>query len=126
MRSRSISEKKALANPRLWAAPRPTVSLAQIKAYAAEVARLFHPEKIILFGSYAYGRPTADSDVDLLVIMPFDPRRGRKSLEIRQRIRAGFPLDLLVRQPEVVVERLKHGDTFLKEIMSKGRVLYEA
>jgi len=103
-----------------------TVSLAKIKAYSAEVARLFKPEKIILFGSYAYGRPTGDSDVDLLVIMPFDPKRGRKSLEIRQTIRAGFPLDLLVKQPEVVRERLEHGDTFLKEIMSKGRVLYEA
>lgn len=108
------------------AASRPPVALAQIKAYVAQVARLFHPEKIILFGSYAYGRPTADSDVDLLVIMPFDPKQGRKSLEIRQAIRAGFALDLLVRQPDVVRERLKHGDTFLKEVTSKGRVLYEA
>lgn len=102
------------------------VSLSRIKAYAHEIARRFKPDKIILFGSYAYGRPNADSDVDLLVIMPFDPRQGRKSLEIRQSLRAGFPVDLLVRRPEDVEDRLARGDTFLKEVTRKGRVLYEA
>jgi predicted nucleotidyltransferase len=102
------------------------VPFAQIKAYADEVARRFHPQRIILFGSYAYGQPTADSDVDLMVIMPFDPRKGRKSLEIRQSIRARFPLDLLVRRPEVVRQRLKRGDSFLEEVTRKGRVLYES
>jgi predicted nucleotidyltransferase len=101
------------------------VPFQQIKAYADEVGRRFHPQKIILFGSHAYGRPTADSDVDLLVIMPFNPRAGRKSLEIRQAIRAGFPLDLLVRHPKVLQRRLQRGDVFLEEITRKGRVLYE-
>jgi predicted nucleotidyltransferase len=101
-------------------------TLKQIQAYADEVARRFHPEKIILFGSHAYGRPTPDLDVDLLVIMSFDPRQGRKSLEIRQTIRAGFPLDLLVRQPRAVRQRLQRGDIFLEEITTKGRVLYES
>lgn len=102
------------------------VPLWRIKAYTDEIARRFKPHKIILFGSYAYGQPNADSDVDLLVIMPFDPRRGRKSLEIRQTLRAGFPVDLLVRKPEDVEDRLAQGDTFLEEVTRKGRVLYEA
>jgi uncharacterized protein len=102
------------------------IPLAKIQSYANQIVRLFKPEKIILFGSYAYGHPTADSDVDLLVIMPFDPRKGRKSLEIRQTLRAEFPLDLLVRQPSIVNERLRRGDMFLQEITDKGLVLYEA
>ena len=98
----------------------------QIRKFSAAVAREFRPEKIILFGSYGYGQPTEDSDVDLLVIMPFDRRRGRKSLEIRQRIPAGFPLDLIVRTPDHIAQRLAWGDCFTQEILSKGKVLYEA
>jgi len=81
---------------------------------------------IILFGSYAYGKPTEDSDVDVLVVMPFNRRRGRKSLEIRQRIPADFPLDLIVRTPKFIAQRLRWGDCFTEEILAKGKVLYEA
>ena len=102
------------------------VKRAQIRTFSQAVAREFHPQKIILFGSYAYGNPTEDSDVDLLVIMPFDRRRGRKSLEIRQRVSADFPLDLIVRTPDFIAQRLEWGDCFTREIVSKGKVLYEA
>ena len=98
----------------------------QIRKFSEAVAREFRPEKIILFGSYGYGQPTADSDVDLLVIMPFDRRKGRKSLEIRRAIPSGFPLDLIVRTPEFIAQRLAWGDCFTQEILSKGKVLYEA
>jgi len=64
----------------------------QIRAFSNAIAREFRPRKIVLFGSYAYGKPTEDSDVDLLVIMPFNRKRGRKSLEIRQRVPADFHL----------------------------------
>jgi len=99
---------------------------ASIQAFSQAVAREFRPEKIILFGSYAYGTPTEDSDVDLLVIMPFDRRQGRKSLEIRRRIPASFPLDLIVRTPEFIAQRLEWQDCFTQEILNKGKVLYEA
>ena len=70
-------------------------------------------------------RAYAGSDVDLLVILPH--RQGtRPSLEIRRRISAGFPVDILVRAPTEIARRLREGDSFIKEIMSKGRVLYEA
>jgi predicted nucleotidyltransferase len=102
------------------------VERKQIKAFCKVVVRKFQPQKIILFGSYAYGKPTEDSDVDLLVVMPFDRRKGRKSLEIRRRIPSGFPLDLIVRTPEFIAQRLAWGDCFTQEIFAKGKVLYEA
>jgi predicted nucleotidyltransferase len=101
-------------------------SSVQIRAFSNAIAREFHPRKIVLFGSYAYGKPTEDSDVDVLVIMPFNRKRGRKSLEIRQRIPADFPLDLIVRTPEFIARRLQCGDCFIQEILAKGDVLYEA
>ncbi len=101
-------------------------TLRQIKAYAAEVARQFKPQKIILFGSYAYGKPTTDSDVDLLVVMPHNRRNVEKAIEIRAKVDAPFPLDLLVRTPERLHERIVLGDFFLREVVAKGKVLYEA
>jgi len=102
------------------------VKRTQIRAFSNAIAREFRPRKIVLFGSYAYGKPTEDSDVDVLVIMPFNRKRGRKSLEIRQRIPADFPLDLIVRTPEAIARRLQWGDCFIQEILAKGDVLYEA
>src|SRR5437870_5029122 len=99
---------------------------AQIRKFSDAVAREFRPEKIILFGSYAYGRPSENSDVDLLVIMRFDRKQGRKSLEIRRRIPASFPMDLIVRTPEFIAQRLAWGDCFTQEILAKGKVLYDS
>ncbi len=102
------------------------VNRAQIRKFSKAVAQRFRPHKIILFGSYAYGEPTEDSDVDLLVIMPFDRRKGRKSLEIRQAVPSGFPMDLIVRTPEFIAQRLEWKDCFTQEILNRGKVLYEA
>lgn len=102
------------------------VKRKQIQSFCDAVAREFRPKKIVLFGSYAYGKPTEDSDVDLLVILPFDRKKGRKSLEIRQRVPVNFPLDLIVRTPEFVAQRLAWGDCFTAEVLAKGKVLYEA
>jgi len=102
------------------------VERAKIREFSRAVAQKFRPQKIILFGSYAYGKPTEDSDVDLLVVMPFDRRKGRKSLEIRRAISSGFPMDLIVRTPEFIAQRLAWGDCFTQEIVTRGKVLYEA
>jgi len=48
----------------------PNIPLSAIRRFVRQIAERFHPDKIILFGSYAYGQPHAESDVDLLVIMP--------------------------------------------------------
>jgi predicted nucleotidyltransferase len=103
------------------------VERANIKKFCDAIAEQFRPRKIILFGSYAYGRPTEDSDVDLLVVMNRTRYRGeRMSLRIRHAIPAGFPLDLLVRTPNSLSKRIAWGDSFMQEIVSKGQVLYEA
>ena len=101
------------------------VSRRAIRKFAAEVARRFRPAKIILFGSYAYGKPTPDSDVDLLVVMPCKGRSLDAALNVRLAVEAGFPLDLLVRTPTELRRRLALGDFFLREIVDNGVVLYE-
>jgi predicted nucleotidyltransferase len=102
------------------------VSRRVIKRFSDEVARRFKPERIILFGSYAYGKPTPDSDVDLLVIMPQPRVRRNLSVRMRWAVPRTFPLDLLVRSGREVNRRVEWGDCFLHEVVSKGRVLYEA
>ncbi|MBI3469497.1 MAG: HEPN domain-containing protein [Planctomycetes bacterium] len=100
------------------------VLVSAIRRYVRQVAERFQPEKIILFGSYAYGTPTPDSDVDLLVVMP-----ARNELDqaarISEAIEPGFSLDLLVRTPKNLEQRLRWGDWFLKDVVTRGKVLYE-
>lgn len=91
-----------------------------------QIVRAVNPQKIILFGSYAYGEPSADSDLDLLVIMPLEVSPHRQAFEIRRQIKAPMPLDLLVRTPEFVAQRLAWGDFFLKEVVEQGTLLYES
>jgi predicted nucleotidyltransferase len=102
------------------------VSRRAIRKFANEVARRFKPRKIILFGSYAYGKPGPESDVDLLVVMPCRGRSLDVALKIRRSLNADFPLDLLVRKPDELDRRLALGDFFLREVMQKGKVLYES
>src|SRR5256885_1992937 len=102
------------------------VSPRRIRAYWDAVARRFRPHKIVLFGSYAYGRPTPESDVDLLVILPFRGNDIAKAIQIRSRFDTPFPLDLVVRKPRFIAERLQERDMFIEHLMSRGRVLYES
>lgn len=97
-----------------------------IRSYARRIAREFKPEKIVLFGSYAQGRPTKDSDVDLMVVMSHKGHSADAAVAVRQKLNAPFPLDLLVRSPLMVRRRLKMRDYFLRDVMTNGRVLYEA
>lgn len=97
---------------------------AVIRDYARQIAVQFQPEKIILFGSYAYGKPHKDSDVDILVVMPaYD--EINQAVRILEKINSSFPLDLIVRTPDKLRDRLKEGDWFLREIVGRGTVLYE-
>jgi predicted nucleotidyltransferase len=93
---------------------------------AGRIAEAFRPERIILFGSYAYGRPTLDSDVDLLVVMPHEGKSWDAAARIRGTVRPRFPVDLVVRTPQKLRERLAMGDVLLREIVTRGTVLYEA
>ena len=102
------------------------VSMKDIRAAAERIGRDFRPHKVILFGSYAHGTATADSDVDLLVVMPFKGQSVYKSTEIALKANPHFPMDLLVRTPRDVRKRLAWNDFFIREILEKGKVLYAA
>jgi predicted nucleotidyltransferase len=99
------------------------------EALQAIVRRLvtgLHPHKIVLFGSYSYGTPTADSDVDLLVIMDTTARPVDRYLRVSRLLRPRpFPLDLFVKTPEEIAQALAREDAFMHEITTRGRVLYE-
>ena len=102
------------------------IERARIQRFAEKIARQFQPQRIILFGSYAYGQPTPDSDVDLLVVMRHEGRAREQAVRIRQSIDETFPMDLIVRSPETVAQRLAWGGCFLREITERGEALYEA
>jgi len=102
------------------------VNLSDIQSIASQIARKFHPDKILLFGSYACGKPTPDSDVDLLVSMRTSLHSVEQAARIRKAVDFPFPVDLLVRTPEQIEERLALGDGFIRDVTCHGKVLYEA
>jgi predicted nucleotidyltransferase len=93
--------------------------------FAQKIARRFKPERIILFGSYAYGTPTEHSDVDLLVVMPFEGRELKKGVEILSAEPPQFRVELLVRRPEEIARSYREFDPLAREAIDKGKVLYE-
>ena len=97
-----------------------------IAGLTERIVREFQPDRIILFGSYAHGEPRPDSDVDLLVILPFEGKGFRKSLEILNRVAPEFSVDLLARRPADTEQRYAEGDPFIREALDHGRVLYES
>ena len=99
----------------------------EIDALAERIGAEFRPEKVILFGSHAYGTPSEDSDVDLLVIMEHSGSSGiAQALEIVRQVRSRIPVDLVVRTPQEMRQRLQWNDFFLKEVVERGEVLYES
>jgi predicted nucleotidyltransferase len=98
----------------------------EIRLYSDELAKRFRPQKIVLFGSHASRQATKDSDVDMLVVMPHKGPAATQAARIRQQVRAPFALDLIVRSPQVLRQRIKLGDSFLKAVIDKGKVLYES
>jgi predicted nucleotidyltransferase len=96
-----------------------------IRELCERIVQEFQPHKIILFGSYALGTPTLDSDVDMLVVLPFTGKNFRKSLEILNRTNPNFPIDLLARNPEDTERRYQEGDPLIREALDHGKVLYE-
>ena len=102
------------------------VTMNQIEAFGRRLGEAFGPQRVILFGSYAQGDVGADSDVDLLVILPFEGKSVDQSVRMRMQLRPDFPMDLIVRTPEKIRHRLDMGDDFIRQILNEGKVLYEA
>jgi len=123
--NRLMAKKPAAVQPYRYKSP--LVPLSAIRRFARRVAERFRPEKIILFGSYAYGHPHAESDVDLLVIMPCRNAIDQ-AVRIERELEWPFVFDVHVRTPHQMRLGLKEGDCdwFLREVTDKGKVLYES
>lgn len=98
---------------------------APVTAFIERVALEFKPDKIILFGSRAYGQPLPDSDHDVLVILPFKGSPLRQALEILNRVDCRLNVDLIVRTPEDASRRYAQHDPVIREALDHGLVLYE-
>lgn len=90
-----------------------------------QIVQKFQPEKVILFGSYAWGTPGPESDVDLLVIKDTDDTRGLAQAIYKELFEAGFPKDILVYRPDRIDWLLEIRDSFIRKVMHEGKVLYD-
>ena len=99
---------------------------AQIRQLCTRIVRELKPAKIILFGSHAYGQPTPESDLDVMVVMQFAGDPLKQAVTMLNRLNMLLPIDLLVRTPEQVQQRLEMGDSFMRDIIEQGKVMYEA
>lgn len=102
------------------------VSLADIREIVRQIVERFRPQKVILFGSYAHGKPTPESDVDLLVVMDTNEQSLHAAARISAAIDHPFPLDILVFRPSDLQASLERKGVFATEVMAKGIVLHEA
>lgn len=97
----------------------------ELKKIVAQIVKKYKPEKIILFGSYAYGKPKESSDVDLVIIKKSKKRFGARLFEVARFINSSLGTDILVYTPEEWKRGLKEDYYFFKEIQNKGKVIYE-
>lgn len=98
-----------------------------IAEIADRILKGYKPKKIILFGSHAYGEPTEDSDVDLLIIKNTDKRPIDRWIEVKRLLRdtsRTVPISPLVYTEEEIEKRLAIKDFFIQEIFERGEILY--
>lgn len=104
----------------------PPVTRGQLKRVGEKIAELPGVEKVILFGSYARGNPTPDSDVDLLVVWKTRRPRTERWMTVSKLFsRRPFPMDIVVRTPRQIKDALIRKDCFIREVVSTGKVLFE-
>ncbi len=91
------------------------------------IVRNYRPEKVILFGSHAWGRPTPDSDFDLLVIKSTSASRRERIRQLRRSIGpARYPIDCLVYTPQELDRKIRDDrNLFLEDVVVHGKVLYD-
>ena len=115
--SRSVAE---------WSQLRPRVTKSLLSGIVQRIVEKFRAEKIVLFGSYAKGVPHRDSDVDLLVVMDSKEPMSQRIRRVTEVAKVRFlPMDIVVRTPAEIDERLAKGDFFIADILSTGKVLYQ-
>ena len=99
-----------------------------LREIVQKIVTAFNPQKVILFGSRAYGKPAPDSDVDLLVVT--NALKTRSVFERHRAVSDLFPhrrfaLDVIVRTPAELEQLVEQGPTFFKQVVMQGKVLYE-
>src|SRR4051794_18341650 len=101
------------------------IAARDIEALVHDIVRECNPQRVILFGSYAYGLPNDDSDVDLMVVRRYRGDSTNAAIRIRTSTPARFPKDILVRSRAEIARRLKMQDFFIMDIVEKGITLHE-
>lgn len=98
----------------------------EIKKITEQIIKKYKPEKIILFGSYAWGKPGLDSDLDLFIVKK-TKQPILKRMEDLDRLftRRKLPMDFLIYTPQQIKKRLSMGDFFIRDVIKKGKILYE-
>ncbi|MCC7293971.1 MAG: nucleotidyltransferase domain-containing protein [Phycisphaerales bacterium] len=96
----------------------------RVRELSDRIVQEFDPEKIILFGSHAYGAPKEYSDVDLLVLMPFEGSSFDQATAIIERIHPGYYVDVIVRSPDDAMRRYREFDPLIRTALERGKVLY--
>lgn len=97
----------------------------EIKAVVKTIAENYKPDKIYLFGSFAWGKPTYDSDVDLFIIKEASERRFDRQLKVRMMLSGKVPVDILVYNKKEIEERIGWGDLFIQKILTQGKLVYD-
>jgi len=102
------------------------ISEALIQRATERIVRKCNPHKIVLFGSFAWGKPKQHSDLDLLVIMDSNLKRpDERAMQLKGLFDdLDCPMDLLVYTPEEITASLKRGNLFIRDILAQGRLLY--
>jgi len=101
-----------------------------LKQDIVKTLKTLNPEKIILFGSHAYGKPNDDSDIDLLIIKKIPEKKVRdyriqaKKLLWEKFKQQNLHFDIIVDSQERINERINIGDLFYEEIYNKGQIIY--
>ncbi|MEW5693521.1 MAG: nucleotidyltransferase domain-containing protein [Candidatus Hydrogenedentota bacterium] len=99
-----------------------------ISEIVAKIVSSYKPSKIILFGSYVYGEPDKDSDIDLFIIKRTQERPIDRRVNVRRIVSdrtRRIPFEPIVITPKELEKRIRVGDQFVEEILTKGKVLYE-
>jgi uncharacterized protein len=101
------------------------IPMRTIQRYCDGIAAAFKPRRIILFGSYAYGKPDEDSDVDVMVVMPRNRYRRDLGWRIRRKVPATFAVDVLVEPEDRLLRRIEDRESFILDVTEDGKVMYE-
>lgn len=104
----------------------PEINESMIKEIVTKIVNNFNPEKVIIFGSQVWGKPGTWSDIDILIIMNYNGTSSQVAAKVSKIARPKYvPMDILIRTPEEIDQRIKLNDHFIKRILSGGKVLYD-